>query len=72
MRSRYLIQKEGKTYFLIRQDLEGDIIYSGWRRIYYSIHYDAVLEYYERSGFGGELIDEVEILEAFGMGMYGG
>jgi len=71
MDSRYLILKEGEMYYLLQQFMEGRIIYSGWREIYSSIHYDTVLEYYERSGLEGEFIDEVGILETFGMGLYG-
>lgn len=71
MRSRYLIQKDGKMYYLLRQEMEGKLIYSGWRRVYFSLYYDTVLDYYRRSGLGGDLLDEVEILEAFGEGVYG-
>jgi len=71
MRRRYLIQKDGEMYYLLHQDMEGRICYSGWRRVYFSCDYNTVIDYYHKSGFQGELIDEVEILEAFGEGVYG-
>jgi len=78
--NRYLIQKEGETFYLMRQTAEivdaglgglGDEVewYSDWEKIYCSLNYDIVRGFYERMGIGfaGELID----LETFGEGTYG-
>jgi len=73
--NRYLIQKQEKTYYLLRQSVDLiDVGYmspvehhSDWERIYSSVSHETVLKQYRKIDFAGELVD----LETFGTGTYG-
>lgn len=73
--NNYLLQKEGETYFLLRQTVGltdaglDDAVewHSDWERIFCSVSHEIVLEQYRKIAFSGDLVD----LETFGEGSYG-
>jgi len=73
--NNYLLQKEGETYFLLKQTVELVVLghendgewHSDWEKIFSSLDYDEVRRVYENISFAGGLVD----LETFGEGTYG-